>query len=161
MPSQPAQFHAAHFADLDARTFHDLIRLRIDVFVVEQECPYPELDGRDVEPGTQHLWLTWDRDSTPVAYLRLLTDPGGVRRIGRVAVAKVARGHGYADRLMIEALALVGAQPCVLEAQSYLVAFYQRHGFTVTGPEYVEDGIPHLPMRRAPHSGPVEAQSRR
>ena len=150
MPSPPAEFHTAHFADLDARTLYDLLRLRIDVFVVEQECPYPELDGRDVEPDTQHLWLSWDPDGAPVAYLRLLTDPGGVRRIGRVAVAKTARGQGYADRLMTEALTLVGASPCVLDAQSYLVAFYQRHGFTVTGPEYVEDGIPHHPMRREP-----------
>ncbi|GAB2957442.1 GNAT family N-acetyltransferase [Micromonospora polyrhachis] len=153
MPSQPAQFHVAHFADLDTRTWHDLLRLRIDVFVVEQKCPYPELDGRDVEPGTQHLWLSQDRDSVPVACLRLLTDPGGIRRIGRVAVAKAARGHRHADRLMTEALALVGADPCVLDAQSYLVAFYQRHGFAVTGPEYVEDGIPHLPMRRDPQPG--------
>ncbi|WBB89325.1 GNAT family N-acetyltransferase [Verrucosispora sp. WMMC514] len=140
------QLHSASFAELDARTFHDLVRLRVDVFVVEQECAYPELDGRDVEPGTRHLWLT--RDGAPVAYLRILADPGGVARIGRVVVAPTARGDGHAGRLMTAALAEIGDRPCVLDAQSHLVDFYTRHGFTASGPEYVEDGIPHTPMRR-------------
>ncbi|MFC4145288.1 GNAT family N-acetyltransferase [Micromonospora mangrovi] len=141
------EVHVARFAELDVRTFHDLLRLRIDVFVVEQACPYPELDGRDVEPGTRHLWLT--RDGDVVAYLRILADPDGVARIGRVVVAAAARGAGLAGRLMAEALALVGAGPCVLEAQTHLVGFYAGHGFTVSGADYVEDGIPHTPMRRA------------
>ncbi|RIV40909.1 GNAT family N-acetyltransferase [Micromonospora radicis] len=140
------ELRVAGFADLDARTFHDLLRLRVDVFVVEQECAYPELDGRDVEPGTRHLWLA--HDGAPLAYLRILADPGGVARIGRVVVAPSARGSGHAGRLMTAALAEVGDGPCVLDAQSHLVGFYARHGFTVSGPEYVEDGIPHTPMRR-------------
>jgi ElaA protein len=146
VPSSTAGFRLASFAELDARTFHDLLKLRIDVFVVEQRCPYPELDGRDVEPGTRHLWLT--RDGAVVAYLRILADPDGVARIGRVVVAPRFRNGGYASRLMTEALTVVGDRPCVLEAQSHLVGFYARHGFTVAGPEYVEDGIPHTPMRR-------------
>ncbi|WDZ87647.1 GNAT family N-acetyltransferase [Micromonospora cathayae] len=148
MPSRTTDLRVASFADLDARTFHDLLRLRIDVFVVEQNCPYPELDGRDVEPGTRHLWLA--ENGTPVAYLRILADPGGVERIGRVVVAPAARGHGHAGRLMVEALAVVGHRPCVLDAQSHLVGFYAGHGFAASGPEYVEDGIPHTPMRREP-----------
>ncbi len=146
MPS--TQLRVAGFAELDARTFHDLVRLRVDVFVVEQECAYPELDGRDVEPGTRHLWLA--RDGAVVAYLRILADPDGVARIGRVVVAPSARGAGHAGRLVVAALAEIGDRPCVLEAQSHLVDFYARHGFTVSGPEYVEDGIPHTPMRRDP-----------
>ncbi|GIJ28941.1 ElaA protein [Micromonospora qiuiae] len=144
MPSP--ELRVAAFADLDARTFHDLLRLRVDTFVVEQECAYPELDGRDVEPGTRHLWLALD--GAPVAYLRILADPGGVPRIGRVVVAPAARGGGHAGRLMAAALAEIGDRPCVLDAQSHLVGFYARHGFTASGPEYVEDGIPHIPMRR-------------
>ncbi|GIG86833.1 GNAT family N-acetyltransferase [Plantactinospora endophytica] len=147
-PSDQVEFRVASFADLDARTLHDLLKLRVDVFVVEQECPYPEIDGRDVEPGTRHLWLS--RDGAPIAYLRLLGDPGGVERIGRVVVAPDARSGGYAGRLMTEALAVVGSRPCVLDAQAHLVNFYGRYGFTVTGPEYLEDGIPHVPMRREP-----------
>ncbi|WP_229401270.1 GNAT family N-acetyltransferase [Micromonospora okii] len=146
MPPQNVEVRLASFAELDARTFHDLLRLRIDVFVVEQRCPYAELDGRDVEPGTRHLWLT--RDGAVVAYLRILADPGGLARIGRVVVAPAARRGGYAGRLMAEALAVVGDRPCVLEAQSHLAGFYTRHGFVVSGPDYVEDGIPHTPMRR-------------
>ncbi|MEU4641366.1 GNAT family N-acetyltransferase [Micromonospora sp. NPDC023814] len=146
MPQQNLPVRVATFADLDARTFHDLLRLRIDVFVVEQACPYPELDGRDVEPGTRHLWL--DDDGAPAAYLRILADPGGVARIGRVVVTPRARGGGHAGRLMTAALEVVGDRPCVLEAQSHLVDFYARHGFAVSGPGYVEDGIPHTPMRR-------------
>ncbi|GAA3723953.1 GNAT family N-acetyltransferase [Plantactinospora mayteni] len=147
-PADRVEFRVASFADLDARTLHDLLKLRVDVFVVEQECAYPELDGRDVEPGTRHLWLA--RGGAPIAYLRLLADPGGVERIGRVVVAREARSGGYAGRLMTEALAVVGSRPCVLDAQAHLVDFYARHGFTVSGPEYVEDGIPHVPMRRDP-----------
>jgi ElaA protein len=149
----PPEYHAAGFADLNARTLYDLLRLRCDVFVVEQECAYPDLDGRDVEPGTRHLWLS--QGGEPIAYLRILSEADDVARIGRVAVATAARGEGLAGRLMDEALALVGDRTCVLEAQSYLVAFYARYGFAVTGPEYVDDGIPHVPMRREP--GPAAA----
>ncbi|MEU7770027.1 GNAT family N-acetyltransferase [Micromonospora taraxaci] len=146
MPSQTTKVRAASFADLDTHTFHDLLKLRIDVFVVEQNCPYPELDGRDVEPGTRHLWLT--DGGAPLAYLRILADPDGTARIGRVVVAPKARGGGHAGRLMTAALEVVGDRPSVLDAQSHLVGFYRRHGFAVSGPEYVEDGIPHTPMRR-------------
>ncbi|GAA2187784.1 GNAT family N-acetyltransferase [Micromonospora lupini] len=153
MPQQTTEVRTAGFADLDAHTFHDLLKLRIDVFVVEQHCPYPELDGRDVEPGTRHLWLT--DGGAPLAYLRILADPDGVARIGRVVVAPAARGGGQAGRLMTAALDLVGDRPCVLEAQSHLVGFYARHGFTASGPEYVEDGIPHTPMRRTAGPAPT------
>lgn len=146
-------FRAASFDELDAPTLYALLKLRVDVFVVEQGCAYPELDGRDTEPGTSHLW--YERDHTPVAYLRILTDvePGGpdrpVARIGRVVTAKDARGLGLANRLVAEALAVIGDKPVVLDAQTYVVPLYRRYGFTPTGPEYLDDdGIPHLPMRR-------------
>ncbi|RKR90974.1 ElaA protein [Micromonospora pisi] len=144
----PITLHVAPFADLDARTLHDLIRLRVDVFVVEQKCPYPELDGRDVEPGTRHLWL--EQDGAPVAYLRILADPEGVERIGRVVVAQHARGDGHAGRLITEALRVIGERTSVLEAQAHLAGFYGRYGYAPIGPEYLEDGIPHVPMRRTP-----------
>jgi ElaA protein len=148
MHPQHLDLRVASFADLNARTLHDLLKLRVDVFVVEQGCAYPEIDGRDVEPGTRHLWLA--REGTPVAYLRLLSDPDGVERIGRVVVARRERREGHAARLMAEALKIVGHRPCVLAAQAHLRGFYQRYGFTVTGPEYLDDRIPHLPMRRDP-----------
>ena len=63
-----------------------------------------------------------------------------------------ARGHGYATRLLQAALADVGADPCALNAQTYLIDMYARHGFVVDGDEFFEDGIPHVPMRRMQHS---------
>lgn len=134
--------------DIPSRTLYALLRLRVDVFVVEQECPYPELDGRDTEPDTRHLWITADGSGDPVAYLRVLEEPGGVARIGRVVVARRARGAGHAGRLLRSALTLIGERDCVLGAQAHLEAFYGGFGFVRTGPEYLEDGIPHVPMRR-------------
>lgn len=136
----------AAFPDLDAVTLYALLRLRMDVFVVEQRCAYPELDGRDLEPGTRHLWL--ERAGTPIAYLRILTEPDGGAGIGRVVVARHARGNGFARRLLTTALERVGDRDCVLNAQSRLVGFYETFGFTPTGPEFLDDGIPHTPMRR-------------
>jgi len=145
--------HTARFGDLDGPTLYALLRLRVDVFVVEQQCPYPELDGRDLSPSTVHVWLT--DGGPPAAYLRLLAEPDGVFRIGRVCTLSSHRGRGLSARLVTAALDLVGDRPCVLDAQSYLVGFYTRFGFTATGPEFVEDGIPHVPMRRDPASAPL------
>ena len=150
-PSAPA-VHVASFGDLDAGTAYDLWRLRQDVFVVEQECAYPDLDGRDREPGTRHVWV--EDDGVPVGYLRVLDDPGHAR-IGRVVVARSHRGRGLADVLVRVALDLVGDNPSVLDAQSYLAGWYGRFGYVATGPEFLDDGIPHVPMRR--EGGPLPA----
>ena len=136
----------ASFRDLDTTTLYAILKLRADVFVVEQNCPYGDLDGRDLEPGTRHLWLS--RGDEILAYLRILDDDG-VERIGRVVTAAAARGAGHAQRLMDEALTVIGNRPSVLEAQAYLVRFYARYGYQQTGPEYLEDGIPHVPMAKA------------
>ena len=135
----------AAFDELDAHTAYLLWQLRQSVFVVEQECPYLDLDGRDVEPGTRHLWAA--EEGRPVAYLRLLDD-GGVARIGRVLVAEGHRGRRIAEALMRRAVDLVGDRTSVLDAQLYLVAWYTRFGYELTGPEFLDDGIPHVPMRR-------------
>jgi len=141
----PVEVQVAAFARLDAETAYRLWKLRVDVFVVEQECAYPELDGRDLEATTRHVWV--ERDGAPVAYLRVLDEPDGCR-IGRVCVAAHARGVGLADALMRRALDEVGARRCVLDAQAHLAGWYGRWGFSVTGPEFLDDGIPHVPMER-------------
>jgi ElaA protein len=143
----PVDTRVASFADLDTATLYAVLRLRVDVFVVEQGCAYPELDGRDTEPGTRHLWRP-DDTGAPAAYLRLLAEPDGAARIGRVVVAPHARGAGHAGLLMRSALELIGDRPSVLAAQAHLAGFYGRFGFAAVGPEYLDDGIPHLPMRR-------------
>ena len=142
--------HCAPFPELSTTTFHDIVRLRVDVFVVEQSCPYAELDGRDTEPGTDHFWVT--DAGTVVAYLRMLVEPDGSRRIGRVCVARSHRGRGLARRLVLEALNQGGgadgcAPDIVLAAQVYLADWYARLGLEPDGEEFVEDGIPHVPMR--------------
>jgi ElaA protein len=143
--------HIAAFAELDTTTLYGLLRLRVDVFVVEQRCPYPELDGRDMEPRTRHIWLA--EAGVPTAYLRVVhdvaaLDADGVARIGRVCVARELRGTGAAQLLMRTALDLIGPRPSVLDAQAYLVGFYAGFGYWASGPQYVEDGIPHVPMIR-------------
>ncbi|MCE6993659.1 GNAT family N-acetyltransferase [Saccharothrix sp. S26] len=146
----PATLRRQWSADLTADQLYDVLKLRSDVFVVEQNCPYPELDGRDLEPGTRHFWLESDDSAGPQAYLRLLEEPGGTFRIGRVCTARAARGRGYSRRLMEAALAEVGQAECVLDAQTYVADFYASFGFRPQGAEFIEDGIPHLRMRRSP-----------
>ena len=142
----------AALAELDAETLYRILQLRTDVFVVEQECAYPELDGRDLEPSARQVWI--EQDGTVVATLRLLRDEDGRARIGRVATAASARGAGHAAVLMARALELASDVEVVLEAQSYLEQWYARFGFERSGVEYVEDGIPHVPMRRPISSRP-------
>ncbi|PZU50399.1 MAG: GNAT family N-acetyltransferase [Arsenicicoccus sp.] len=137
---------AARFADLDVRTLHDLLRLRVDVFVVEQECPYPEIDGRDTEPATEHLWV--DADGVVAACVRTLVDADGTRRLGRVATHRDHRGQGYAAALVEEGLRRLGDGPVEIGAQAHLEGWYSRLGFRRSGEDYLEDGIPHLPMTR-------------
>jgi predicted GNAT family N-acyltransferase len=138
----------ARFAELTPFQVYELCRLRVDVFVVEQECPYPELDGRDTEPATEHLWF--ETDSGEVAATIRVLDDGGSRAIGRVATAVGFRGRGLAARLITEGIALCGGAPITLGAQAHLQGWYERFGFVLSGPGYVEDGIPHVPMRREP-----------
>jgi ElaA protein len=134
------------FDELDARTAYAVWKLRQDVFVVEQDCAYPDLDGRDDEPGTRHVVL--NEGDAVVGYLRILDD-GDHARIGRVVLARAARRRGLAAPLMRAALADIGDRDVVLDAQSPLAGWYASFGFEVTGEEFLDDGIPHLPMRRA------------
>lgn len=144
------------FAGLERDALFELFRLRIDVFVVEQTCAYAELDDYDVAPGTLHL-LVHAGAGELVGCARLITetnDSGVVEqaRIGRVATRESWRGSGVARRMMQFLLAHCQQQwpqaAVVLSAQVAVVAFYQSLGFTRVSEEYVEDGIPHVDMRR-------------
>jgi len=132
-------------ADLTQQQLYDLLRLRVDVFVVEQKCPYPELDGRDLEPATVHLWF--EQDGEVLATIRVLDD-GAARIIGRVATAKQARGQGLAAQLIRRGIELCDGAAIDIGAQAYLEGWYEQFGFRRSGPGYIEDGIPHVPMRR-------------
>lgn len=140
--------HRAYTADLDAEQFYRLLQLRVDVFVVEQKCAYRELDSRDLDSCTRHFWI--DTDGRVLAYLRLLQDADGTLRISRVCTAQDARGRGLGSKLMRAAVAEGLRQPSVVSAQRHAVEFYRPFGFTEVGKEYLEDGIPHVDMRRDP-----------
>jgi len=145
---------------------YELLALRARVFVVEQRCAYQDLDGQDA--SALHLLGREappdGRDGAPgalVAYARLFPPgPDGAARIGRVVSAPAARGQGLGRAACVEALRELTvrfpAAPVVIGAQAYLLRFYEQLGFEQAGSHYLEDGIPHLPMRRAP--GPVSAE---
>jgi ElaA protein len=135
------------FTDLDSRTAYLLWQLRESVFVEEQACAYLELDGRDLEPGTRHVWTA--SAQRPIGYLRIL-DEGDHARIGRVLVVRSHRGRGLSGELMRTALEVIGERPSRLDAQSPLAPWYTGFGYSQDGAEFVEDGIPHVPMSRRP-----------
>lgn len=141
----PATHRESPVADLDPQVLYRIMQLRVDVFVVEQECPYPELDGRDLEPETVLLWT--EDDGAVLATVRLLHD-GDERRIGRVATAPSARGAGHAGVLMTRAVALAEGNTIHLDAQARLESWYGRFGFVRSGDDFVEDDIVHVPMTR-------------
>ncbi|MDX5371678.1 MAG: GNAT family N-acetyltransferase [Pseudomonadaceae bacterium] len=145
-------WHLKHHSELDKRELYALLELRSRVFVVEQHCPYQDVDGQDLLGDTCHL-LAW-QDERLLAYLRLL-DPatqGGETVIGRVLVAPEARGSGLGHQLMERAVAACLQRwpglPIYLSAQAHLQAYYGRYGFVAVSAPYLEDDIPHVGMRR-------------
>ncbi len=141
--------HRSAVADIAPLTLYRILWMRVAVFVVEQEAAYPEIDGRDIEPGAELFWAA-DGDEI-LATLRVLREAGNTR-IGRVATAPAARGRGIAADLMRAAIDLLDAEapgiPILLDAQAHLAPWYGRFGFVVSGAPFAEDGIPHVPMRR-------------
>ncbi|TDK39728.1 GNAT family N-acetyltransferase [Rhizobium deserti] len=128
-----------------------MLKLRVDVFVVEQKCPYPEIDGND--PHCLHLRLLYGSDLLACARLWRPT-PADRPRIGRVAVSPHHRGKRLGEAVMREAiLECQNAYPDMvieISAQSHLQKFYGSLGFTPISDEYLEDDIPHVDMLRSP-----------
>ena len=134
------------FEELSVNELYDILKLRVDVFVVEQNCPYPEIDNKD--KGAYHLWL--EDEEGIAAYLRVLDkgvsfdDPA----IGRVISAR--RRKGYGTILMKEGIRIAkekyGAEKITIEAQVYARKFYENVGFKKVSEEFLEDGIPHIIM---------------
>ena len=157
------QFH--QFDSLSARALFDVLKLRVDVFVVEQNCAYPDVDDLDQAASTWHVLGYAQKEL--VAYARAMPSEedgdgaAGTRRsghrsasrIGRVVVAKPYRGRGIARSLMTHLLEHVQhAYPDtdqVLSAQCAVQSFYASLGFVPVSKPYVEDGIEHIDMRRS------------
>jgi ElaA protein len=142
--------------EIDATTLHDVLALRSAVFVVEQECAYQDIDGRDLTSGTRHvIGRDESANGAIAAYARVLApdDELPTPRIGRVIVTATARGRQLGRSLMERALATCAehwpGRAVELGAQAHLTSFYGSLGFEPVGAPYVEDGIPHQWMRRA------------
>lgn len=139
------------FHELSLEELYDIMALRQEVFVVEQDCPYLDADGLDQEAF--HLQGRVGQEKTLAAYVRIL--PKGVSyekyaSIGRVITSPKVRRQGVGIQLMETAIKktkeLYPEQGIKISAQCYLIDFYQSLGFKPTGPEYLEDNIPHIAM---------------
>lgn len=139
---------SASGAELTEKELYELLRLRVNVFVVEQQCAYPELDGNDLLPETRHFWLRGTEGDELAGCLRVLANGPDSYRIGRVCTSASARGTGAGVGLMEAALAHIGGAESVLGAQTTAAPFYARFGYVPEGDTYDEDGIPHITMRR-------------
>lgn len=142
-----------HYRDLSLNEFHDLIRLRLEAFVVEQNCAYLDLDGKDKK--CYHL-ICRDGKGDIVATARIL--PPGLSyddaAIGRVVIEEELRGQGAGHDLMERCIEFCvqefGGSPIRISAQKHLENYYSKHQFKSTGNEYLEDGIPHVEMMLEP-----------
>lgn len=137
------------FAELTTKELYEFLKLRSDVFVVEQSCIYPDLDGNDYDS----IHVFYERDNgTTAAYLRVFPKKNeeGTVQMGRVVTGD--RGTGLGGKLLKEGIkaaeTILGAKEIYLEAQTYAIGFYGREGFEVTSDEFLEDGLPHVEMRR-------------
>lgn len=136
------------FNQLDTQTLYTILQLRTQVFVVEQDCVYQDLDGKD----TNALHIIGYINNTICAYTRCFN--GGFyfdqASIGRVVVAPEFRKEKLGKKIMEASITAIyntyGIQPIKVSAQTYLLKFYNSLGFKATGLEYLEDGIPHIAM---------------
>ena len=146
------RWHCIAFESFPPLILYDVLRLRSEVFVVEQACAFQDIDRQDLD--AYHL-MGYNDAGELAAYARLF-GPGKCydeASIGRVIVAQPYRSFGLGRELMRQALVhsdtLFGPQPNKIGAQQHLEAFYNSFGYEQCGPMYLEDGIPHIPMRRA------------
>jgi ElaA protein len=136
------------FSELTTDELYNLLQLRSEVFVVEQDCVYQDIDDKD----QQALHVLGMKNGKLAAYTRCFA-PGiyfPEAAIGRVVVKASERKFGYGHTIMNASIAAIKKRfetECIkLSAQTYLIKFYNAHGFKTTGEEYLEDGIPHIAM---------------
>jgi len=137
--------------DLTSAELYAFLKLRTDVFFIEQKIDEEELDWRDLEPATVHYWIS-DAAGT-AAYLRVLHDDVAQHDdahlvVGRVVVRADRRGEGLAQLLLARVFEDFGGQPMLLHSQVYIAPLYAKLGFVAYGEPYMEAGIPHISMFR-------------
>jgi len=148
------EWELKRFKQLDVDELYELLKLRVDVFIVEQNCPYCELDEKDRHPETLHFSGRNKDDGKLTAYLRILPPGLSFKQVsfGRVVVAKEKRGQGISNTMVKRALEIIEhtwpAHNIKIGAQIYLKHFYESQGFKPVSKEYLEDGIVHIDMLR-------------
>lgn len=144
------RYHTKAFYELSLDELYAIMVLRQEVFIVEQDCPYQDADGKDQE--SMHMMAVNQHDEL-LAYIRIL--PKGISypnysSIGRVVNSEKVRGHGVGKKIMTEALSYMKtnypSDNIKISAQCYLLGFYENLGFIKVGEEYLEDDIPHHAM---------------
>jgi ElaA protein len=149
------QWQTKKFNELSIHQLYDLLKLRVDVFIVEQTCNYPDLDSdkNQLDRHQDTLHLLGYQDDILVAYLRILAKGQSYDNyisIGRVVTVSHARGSSLGHELMIEGLKACyqyfANQDIKISAQEHLIKFYQQHGFEQVSAMYLEDDIPHVAM---------------
>ena len=149
MPKNLSSVIIKTFHELDKQELYKFMQLRIEVFIVEQDCPYQDLDDLDSQ-GT-HMWI--EEDGVVLTYLRL--NPPETRfkepSLGRIVTKESARSRGLAEIIINKALEIIDsdyAMPTRISAQSYLEDYYSKFDFVKCSEEYMEDNIPHIEMLR-------------
>lgn len=144
------EFITKYFSELTIHELYEILQLRSEVFVVEQDCVYQDLDGKD----TKALHVFARKNNKIIAYTRIFK-PGEYfefASIGRVVVAMNERKFGYGHDLIKASIAAIkthfNVEEITISAQVYLQKFYESHGFKKVGEGYLEDGIPHIRMDR-------------
>lgn len=147
------QWQLKTFKQLSNIEVYKILKLRSDVFVVEQDCVYPDADDIDLHPEVLHLFA--EKNNIVAGYLRIIPPDlsfPNKSSLGRVASSSEFRNQGIGHTLIQKALTTINERwkntICHISAQTYLTRFYEHHGFQIVGEDYLEDGIPHIGMER-------------
>ncbi len=140
--------HTKYYTELTTSELYKILKLRAEVFVVEQDCPYQDLDDRDL-----NAWQIWvEDDGEVVACMRVFMYDDTYSQIGRVVTSLKVRGTGVGKMMVQEGVRLADEKfpgcPILIHSQDYATGFYEKFGFRITSEPFMEDGIPHREMIR-------------
>ncbi|MEI5994140.1 GNAT family N-acetyltransferase [Candidatus Enterococcus mansonii] len=141
------EYYVKQFSQLTTKQFFEIVKLRIAVFVVEQHCPYQEVDD-----GDEQAWHTWLQDDMDIVGYTRIIDKETYITFGRVIIHPDYRKQGLGNKLIEKTLKVIEEnypnRPIIISAQAHLVAFYGAFGFEVSSDIYLEDDIPHIQMKK-------------
>ncbi|MGX7245114.1 GNAT family N-acetyltransferase [Enterococcus quebecensis] len=141
------EYYVKKFSELTTKEFFEIVKLRIAVFVVEQNCPYQEVDDSD-----EKAWHTWLKEEADIVGYTRIIDKGATVSFGRVIINPSYRGKKLGNKLLEETLKVIEGKypnrPIIIGAQAHLTDFYGSFGFKESSDMYLEDGIPHIQMRK-------------